>query len=31
MTLDDIELQVKMAKDIVIFTHENPDGDAVRK
>lgn len=31
MTLDEIEEQVKIAKDIVIFTHENPDGDAIRK
>ena len=31
MTLDVIEEQVKIAKDIAIFTHENPDGDAIRK
>lgn len=29
MTLDEIEEQVKIAKTIAIFTHENPDGDAI--
>lgn len=31
MTLDDIKKSVEKADSIVILTHENPDGDAVRK
>lgn len=31
MTLDHIKEEVQKAKDIVILTHENPDGDAIRK
>lgn len=29
MTLDDIKKEIEEAKNIVILTHENPDGDAV--
>lgn len=29
MTLDDIKSQIDVAKQIVILTHENPDGDAM--
>ena len=29
MTIDNIKEEIKKAKDIVILTHENPDGDAV--
>lgn len=29
MTLDDIKVQIKNGKKIVILTHENPDGDAI--
>ncbi len=31
MTLDEILEQINKAKSIVILTHENPDGDAIRK
>ena len=31
MTLDDIKKEVQKANSIVILTHENPDGDAIRK
>lgn len=31
MTLDYIIEEIKNAEDIVILTHENPDGDAIRK
>lgn len=31
MTLDDIKQAVEKANSIVILTHENPDGDAIRK
>ena len=30
MTLDNIIEEIKTAEDIVILTHENPDGDAIR-
>ncbi len=30
MTLDNIVKEIKSAKSIVILTHENPDGDAIR-
>lgn len=29
MTLDEIKIQIDKAQDIVILTHENPDGDAM--
>lgn len=31
MTLDNILEEIKKAQTIVILTHENPDGDAIRK
>jgi nanoRNase/pAp phosphatase (c-di-AMP/oligoRNAs hydrolase) len=31
MTLDNIIEEIQKAKDIVILTHEIPDGDAARK
>lgn len=31
MTLDNIIEEINKAKDIAILTHENPDGDAIRK
>ena len=31
MTLDIIIDEIKSAESIVILTHENPDGDAIRK
>ncbi len=31
MTLDNIKEEILKAKNIVILTHENPDGDAIRK
>lgn len=31
MTLDNIKEAVEKANSIVILTHENPDGDAIRK
>ena len=31
MTLDNIIEEINKAKSIVILTHENPDGDAIRK
>ena len=31
MTLDSIIDEIKSAESIVILTHENPDGDAIRK
>ena len=30
MTLDDMKEEVEKAENIVVLTHENPDGDAVR-
>lgn len=31
MTLDNIIEEINKASSIVILTHENPDGDAIRK
>ena len=31
MTLDNIIEEINKAKNIAILTHENPDGDAIRK
>ena len=31
MTLDSIINEIKNAESIAILTHENPDGDAIRK
>lgn len=31
MTLDIIIEEINLAESIVILTHENPDGDAIRK
>ena len=31
MTLDNIIEEINNANSIVILTHENPDGDAIRK
>ena len=31
MTLDNIIEEINKANSIVILTHENPDGDAIRK
>ncbi len=31
MTLDNIKEEIQKAQNIVILTHENPDGDAIRK
>lgn len=31
MTLDVIIEEIRSAESIVILTHENPDGDAIRK
>lgn len=31
MTLDNIKEEIQKANSIVILTHENPDGDAIRK
>ncbi len=31
MTLDIIKEEIEKANNIVVLTHENPDGDAVRK
>ncbi len=31
MTLDNIKEEIQKAENIVILTHENPDGDAIRK
>lgn len=31
MMLDDIKQAIEQANNIVILTHENPDGDAIRK
>lgn len=31
MTLDNIKEEIEKADSIVILTHENPDGDAIRK
>lgn len=31
MTLDNIKEEILSASNIVILTHENPDGDAIRK
>jgi len=31
MTLDIIVEEIKSAESIIILTHENPDGDAIRK
>ena len=29
MTIDNIKEEIQKAEDIVILTHENPDGDAI--
>ena len=31
MTLDNIKEEIEKATTIVLLTHENPDGDAIRK
>lgn len=31
MTLDNIREEIQKAKNIIILTHESPDGDAIRK
>lgn len=31
MTLDNIIEEINNAESIIILTHENPDGDAIRK
>ena len=31
MTLDEILIEIKQAENIVILTHESPDGDAIRQ
>ena len=31
MTLDNIKEEIQEANNIVILTHESPDGDAIRK
>lgn len=31
MTLDNIVEEIQNAQNIIILTHDNPDGDAIRK
>ena len=31
MTLDNIAQEIQNARDIIILTHDSPDGDAIRK